>query len=142
MPSVSEIDNHKYKSGKKRVETPFNVVITFFMILAIGVMPFAISLRVCWVCSSWRRRLAVILTLVTGAIFLGEICGGLFFGFNLTGLIWMLSFPFVSIAVVALYVIEKFSRSLKRSEIHGASPSSDEPIPNNGMDAKGSVSRV
>jgi hypothetical protein len=103
------------------------------MALAIGVMPFAISLLVCWVCTSWRQWLAVVLAIVTGAIFLFEIYSSSVGG-NLTGLIWILSLPFVSIAVVALYVLEKVSSPLKRSESQGPSQSGDEQEPNNPTD--------
>ena len=115
--------------------TPFNIIIQWGMILAIGVMPFAISFRLCWVCTSRRRGLAVVLALITGAIFLIEISSG----GTLQGFIWILSFPFVSISVVTLYVTEMISRTLTRSKSHDALHSGDEPTPNN---AKGSVDRA
>ena len=111
--------------------TTFDLVIQWgilwAMIFAMGVIPFAISLRVCWVCTFWRRQLAVVLAIVTGAIFLLEIYGSILGG-TLTGLIWVISFPFVSIALVTLYVTEKFSRSRTRSESHDVSHGGDEPI--------------
>ncbi len=71
----------------------------------IGVMPFALSLLVCWVCSSWRRWLAVFLAVISGSIFLFEVYSAAVGG-NLFGLIWALSLPFVSIAIVILYAME------------------------------------
>ena len=104
--------------------------------LAIGVIPFAISLLVCWVCTSWRQWLAIFLAIVTGAIFLFEIYSSSVGG-NLTGLIWILSLPLVSIAIVALYVLEKVSSPLKRSKSQDPSQSSDEPEPNHPMEQSG-----
>ncbi len=107
----------------------------------IGAMPFVLSLLVCWFCSSWRRWLAAVLALISGSIFLFEFFSASVGG-NLTGLIWMLSLPVVSIATVVLYLMEKLSRRLKKSESLAAFQSGNEALPNNGVDAKGSIDRV
>lgn len=102
----------------------------------VGIIPFSISLLMCWLCSSCRRWLAVALALFSGAIFLFEVYSASVRG-NLTGLIWMLSLPVVLIAVVVLYVLEKVSMRLEKSESLAALESRDKALPNHGADAKG-----
>ncbi len=121
------------------------LLVQFVAAPVIGVIPFAISLLMCWFCNSWRRWLAVVLALISGSIFFFEVYSATVGG-NLTGLIWMLSLPVVSIAVVVLYVMEKMSRNLRKSASHTASPSSNKGgnkvLPNGGLEAQGSNDRV
>lgn len=85
--------------------------------LLVGAIPFVASLLLAFVASSWRRWLAVALSIIAGAILAFEIYSASLDG-NLTGLIWMISTPVVVIALVVLSFLEWSARSAKNPRLN------------------------
>jgi uncharacterized membrane protein len=83
--------------------------------LFVGLIPLALSLLLVMFTTSWRRWMAVALVTISGAILAFEIYSGSLEG-NLTGLIWMLSSPFVAILILTLAILE-----WSQSRTHGSS---------------------
>ncbi len=117
------------------------LLIQFVAAPVIGVIPFLICLLVCWFCSSWRRWVAAVLVISSGAIFLFEVYNASVGG-NLTGLIWMLSLPIVFIATGVLYLMEKLARRLKKTESLVSVSSGDGVLPNNSVNVKDSIEDI
>lgn len=77
--------------------------------VVIGLTPLMISLLLACFATSWRKWVSTILVLIAGSIFAFELYSG-WLGGNLTGLIWIMSTPFIAVTLLALSAIEYLSR--------------------------------
>jgi hypothetical protein len=88
----------------------FDFIFNHGFAVAVGVIPLTFSLLLAAFTKSWRRWLAIALILFAGSIFVFELYSGSLEG-NLTGLIWIITTPFIAIAIVTISVLEWSSRS-------------------------------
>lgn len=80
--------------------------------IVIGLTPLMISLLLACFATSWRKWASTILVLIAGSVFAFECYSG-WLGGNLTGLVWIMSTPFIAVTLLALSAIECLSRRTK-----------------------------
>lgn len=85
--------------------------------LFVGLIPLAFSLLLVMFTTAWRRWMAVALVIISGTVLTFEIYSGSLDG-NLTGLIWMLSSPFVAILILTLAILEWSQSRSHASNVH------------------------
>ncbi len=83
--------------------------------VVIGLTPLIISLLLAFLATSWRKWVSATLALIAGIIFAFELYSGSLGG-NLTGLVWIMSTPFIAVTLLALSATECLSRWTKAAK--------------------------